>query len=101
MSFGMVLCGIFCPPAYFALRGRWVVAAVHGVLYLLALLCVFSVIGFVFGVILWLFGYVHAMWDLRAVVTEKAIQRQAEAIAEKMQAAAKPPPPPMPSGDAG
>lgn len=85
MSFGMVLLGIFCPPAYFGLRGRWVACVVHSFLYLLAIVCILSLIGFVFGVIFWFFGFAHAMWDMRAVIMEQAMRHQAELIAKEMR----------------
>lgn len=84
MSFGTVLLGVFCPPAYFGLRGRWIACVVHSLLYLLAVVCILSVIGFLFGVIFWFFGFAHAMWDMRVVMAEQAMQRHAELIASKM-----------------
>lgn len=85
MSFGMVLLGIFCPPAYFGLRRRWIMCIVHSMLYLLAIACIISLIGFLFGVIFWFFGFAHAMWDVRVVIAEQAMRRQAELLAKEMR----------------
>lgn len=89
MSFGMYGAAFFCSPLYFALRRRWVAAAAHGILYLLAVALIVSLIGAIFGVLLWFFGVAHATWDLRSVMMEQALQRQAELIAQKMAKEAK------------
>ncbi len=81
MSFGMYLLAVFCSPAYFFVRKRWVAFGVHCVIYFSALLLLFV---FGLGVIPWFIGALHAVWDLRSVIREKEMQRQAQLIAEKM-----------------
>lgn len=85
MSFGMYLFAFFCPPVYFACRRRWIASIIHGCLYMLALALVISLIGALFGVILWLLEVAHAMWDLKAIITENAIQHQAEVLAQQLR----------------
>lgn len=88
MSFGTVVVAVFCPPAYFLIRKRWVAFVIHCVVYLLAVALLISLVGAIFGILLWFFGFAHAMWDLRVRVTDEIISKQAQAIAEKMKAQA-------------
>lgn len=81
MSFGMYLVAVFCSPLYFMLRGRWIAAIVNGGFYLLSLPLLFALGA---GVIVWMFCVVHAVWDMRAVMREQEMQRQAALIAERM-----------------
>ncbi len=80
MSFGRFLLAFFCSPIYFALRGRWGMFAIHLPLYLSAIVTV--IVGF--GVLLWLLGAGHAIWDLARSIREREMRRQADLIAEKM-----------------
>lgn len=84
MSFGMWLLAFFCAPAYFLVRRRWVAFIIHGCIYAMAVLLVFSVVGALAAPLFWLIGVAHAGWDMRAVLAEQAMQRQAELIAQKM-----------------
>lgn len=81
MSFGTVMLAFFCSPLYFAMRKRWGALILNGILYVLALITL-PVFGL--GVLFWIIAFAHAMWDLRSVMLEKAMQRQAELIAQKM-----------------
>lgn len=81
MSFGMWLLAVFIPPLYFAIRGRWVACIINGVFYLLSFPLLF-VMGL--GLFTGFLCAAHACWDLYSSLQERAIQRQATAIAEKM-----------------
>lgn len=85
MSFGMWLLAFFCSPIYFACRGKWAACFINGFFYLIAMVLLISVVGAIFAPVFWMFCVAHAMWDMRAVITEQAIQRQAEALAQKLQ----------------
>lgn len=82
MSFGMYLLAIFIPPLYLLIRKRWIAAIVNGTFYLLSLplLFVFGV-----GIFLWFFCALQVVWDLRATIREREMQRQAHLMAEKMR----------------
>lgn len=83
MSRGLyVLTAIFCSPLYFALRKKWVACAINACIYLTALVTLI----FGIGIIFWMVGFAHAMWDLGILMREDAMQRQAELIAEKTRA---------------
>jgi hypothetical protein len=84
MSFGMYLVALFCPPLYFAIRGRWIAAAIHAINWLIALFFVMSILAAPVGVFLWVFSAGHACWDLSNTSRQKHIEEQAEAIARKM-----------------
>ena len=71
---------VVCAPLYFFMRKRWVAGVIHSGIYLFALLTLL----FGFGVIIWFFGVLHAVWDLRTRMEEERIQRQATVMADKM-----------------
>jgi hypothetical protein len=70
------LIAIFCPPLYFAMQGRFVAAAIHFVVWCIAILTALLVI----GVLIWAVQASVATWDLRKQLQEE----QATAIATKM-----------------
>lgn len=84
MSFGMWLFAFFCSPAYFAARGRWGAFCLNAVFYGLAVILLISMVGAILAPLFWLVGVAHAGWDMRSVMMEEAMQRQAELIAQKM-----------------
>ena len=81
MSFAMYILALFCSPLYFALRGRWLSAAVNGVFYLLAAFTFFLLV----GVFIWLLCVAHAAWDMRSTIREREMRRQAQLIAEQQR----------------
>lgn len=91
MSFGMWVAAFVCSPLYFAIRRRWLAAIIHACLYMLAIALLISLIGAILAPVVWFFCLAHAMWDLRSVISQKAIQEQAEALAQKLQANAPKP----------
>lgn len=70
---------VFCSPAYFAMRKKWLACLINSIFYILAVATL--VLGI--GVFFWLIGMVHAYWDFGMLMREDTLQRQAELIAEK------------------
>lgn len=83
MGFGMYLIAIGCPPLYFAMRKRWIAACLHTIICITALPMLFL---FGLGLLFWFVSAGHACWDLGMELRNDAIQKQAEAIANKMNA---------------
>ena len=80
--FGMGLIAIFCSPLYFLIRRRWGSFVINSILYLMGWLTIWK---FGLGLIFWIIGIAHAMWDLRLKETHGLMEKQAELIAEKMK----------------
>jgi hypothetical protein len=70
------LIAIFCPPLYFLLQGRPIAAAIHFVIWCIAILTALLVV----GILIWAVQATVASWDLRKQLQEE----QATAIATKM-----------------
>jgi len=80
--FGMWMVGIFCSPLYFLIRKKWGAFILNSIFYLMGWLTIWI---FGFGLIFWIIGIAHAMWDLRLKETHGLMEKQAELIAEKMK----------------
>lgn len=83
MGFGMYLIAMGCPPLYFVMRKRWVAAVFHSINCIIALPMLFL---FGLGILMWFISAAHACWDLGMSIRNDTIQKQAEAIANKMNA---------------
>lgn len=80
------LIAIFIPPLYFFIKGRWVAGIIHSMIYLLALILFFSIIGAVVGFPLYIISAVCAVWDLRKHMMEEHATLMAKKMAEAMRA---------------
>ena len=80
--FGMWLIAFLCSPLYFLIRKKWGAFILNLILYLMGWMTIFV---FGIGLIFWIIGIAHAMWDLRLKVTHSLMEKQAELIAKKMK----------------
>jgi hypothetical protein len=83
--FGLYLAAIFCPPLYFFIQKKPLVATIHTILWLIALPLTFFVVGF----FLWFLLMIHAAMHLALIIREDTLQRQAEILHAKMSSTAR------------
>lgn len=69
----------FVSPLYFLIKGKWLGFIGNLILYILALL---TILLFGIGVIFWLFGVIHAMFDYRKEEQEEITTKLANKIAK-------------------
>jgi len=81
----MYLTVIFMSPLYFLIRGKWLSFLLNGTLYLIACLCLISIIGAVIAPIFWALAVGHAVWHLRKEMMQEQAQMIAGAMASRMQ----------------
>lgn len=105
MTFFHILLILFCSPAYFLIRGKWLGFLFNSVLYLIAIGLVITVVLAPGGFIFWLLGAMHGSFSFRRDMLEHHATLTAQRMATAMQAAgaaqappAAPPPltPPLP-----
>jgi hypothetical protein len=81
----MIPVAIFCPPLYFAIRGKWGAAILNAFILLPSIILCILGIGFI-GV----FGCIaHAVWDFKSAMLEQTLQRQADLIQKAVEQATK------------
>jgi hypothetical protein len=85
MSFLIILTIFFVSPLYFAIRGKWLAFAFNSICYLIAVVCLLSLVGAIIAPFFWIFGVAHAMWHFRRDVMEE----NATILARKMAAAVR------------
>ncbi|MCU1329555.1 MAG: hypothetical protein JWN34_4925 [Bryobacterales bacterium] len=84
----MYLAAIFCSPVYFAVRGKWLGFVINSILYVLALICLVTIIFAPGGFVFWMMGVIHAIWHLRHEMMVEHAELLATKMAEKMNAKA-------------
>ena len=81
----MYLCIIFASPIYFLIRKKWGAFILNSILYVLACLCVLTIVLIIFGVVFWALAVGHAGWHLRKELMVQHADLIATKMAEKMQ----------------
>jgi hypothetical protein len=81
----MYLCVIFISPVYFLVRKQWGAFILNAILYGIACLCIFSIVGIVIAPLFWILAVGHAGWHLRREMMTQHAELIATKMAEKMR----------------
>jgi len=84
MNFLKFILALLLPPVYFLVQKRYVLGTIYLLIFLF--LGIPLTILFGFGLVIWLFMAIHALFDLGKNVRKKDMDYQARKIAEEIRA---------------